>query len=130
MSGMVTTAHVARLDVYEDSSMGFTEYEPRGVPIPLQPRRTPHRRAARHKAYPLRCIRGVGVHWKGFSASEKSWEPLATLYRDALAYVLKKLNSLKLPLATRKAILRRHDVRLIAGAGARLPSPTNVGQSH
>ena len=111
VSGKVTTAHVARLKLYKDSLLGVTEYVQEAfqylfnqgefhIEDLFDVKRTPH---GAYKAL---------VHWQGFSAWEKSWEPLATLYRDAPAYVLKKLNSLKLPLATRKAILRHHDIRI------------------
>lgn len=124
MSGNVTTAHVARLKVYKDSLLGVTEYVLEAfqylvnqgefhIEELFDTRRTPH------GAYEAL------VQWQGFSASEKSWEPLATLHRDAPAYVLKKLNSLKFPLTTRKVIQRRHDIRITTGA--RLPPPTNVG---
>ena len=121
VAGKVTIdAHVARLKFYKDSVLGITEdvqavfqylfnqgeFHMEDV---LDVRRTPH---GEYEAL---------VHWKGFSESERSWEPLTTLYEDAPRISWLNLTSLKLPLTTRKAILRRHDIRINSGTGARLP---------
>ena len=111
VSGKVTTAHVARLNVYKDSSLGVTEYVQEAF-----------QHFFNQGEFYIEELFDVGrtshgayealVHWQGFSASEKPWEPLPTLYHDAPAYVLKTLNSLKLPLTTRKAVPRHHNIRI------------------
>ena len=97
---------------------------PRGVPIPFQPREIPHRMAVWYLACPSWDLRGVVLR-QGVSEFDKSWEPLATLYRDAPTYIVKQLTSRQLPLTTKKAIFRRHDIHISSGAKARLSPPTD-----
>ncbi|CAN0277268.1 unnamed protein product, partial [Scytosiphon promiscuus] len=74
VDGKITTAHVARMKFYHDSSLGLTadiketfqyllnqgEFETEGI---LKLRRST---SGYYEGY---------VHWKGFSEAERSWEP-------------------------------------------------------
>ena len=70
------------------------------------------------------------VQWPRFSESNKTCEPLATLYRDAPTYIIKTLTSLQPPLTTRKEIIRCPDIYIRYGAGARLSPPTDGNVVH
>lgn len=129
VSGHVTTAHVARLKFYRDSSLGITEYVQEAFQYLFNQGEFHLEELVEVRRAPDGAYEAL-VQWRGFAETERSWESLATLYRDAPTYLLKKLTSLKLPLTTRKAILRRHDIRISSGAGARLPPPTNGSPPH
>ena len=88
INGEVSTAHVARIKFYKDSSLGITADIKESfqyllnqglfdMELILEIRRTPA------------GIYEVHVQWQGFSEEERSWEPLENIFKDAPAFIKK-----------------------------------------
>lgn len=107
--GAIRTSHVLRIQTYADSKVGTIS------DVNDPPKLFDLEKIIKIRRMPNDGRYEVFVKWYGFEECEASWEPLSELYKSAPEFVVEELSALNMPLRTRKALAKRHNVRVVTG---------------